>query len=174
MRRHELEHVIRASATIADVDDLVVIGSQAVLGSHPDAPAELCTSIEADMYPRDHPERADLLDGSIGEGSLFQDTFGYYVHGVAPETAVLPVGWQERLVPIRNENTRGATGWCLESHDLVIAKLVAGRDKDMRFARVALAEGIVGRPLLLERLAGTDLGAEQRLHVKALLAAVTR
>ena len=41
---------------------------------------------------------------------------------------MLPSGWRDRLVPLRNPNTRGATGWCLEVHDLAIAK-VAGREK---------------------------------------------
>ena len=47
MTRADLEHIIRAAGTIADVDDVVVIGSQAVLGEFPDAPAELLVSNEA-------------------------------------------------------------------------------------------------------------------------------
>ncbi len=38
MTRVQLEHVIRAAGTIADVDDIVVIGSQAILGQFPGAP----------------------------------------------------------------------------------------------------------------------------------------
>src|SRR3989442_7136122 len=37
MTRAHLEHIIRAAGMIADVDDLVVIGSQAVLGEFSDA-----------------------------------------------------------------------------------------------------------------------------------------
>ncbi|MDO8185695.1 hypothetical protein Q5424_15540 [Conexibacter sp. JD483] len=44
--------MIAAAAQVADEDELVVIGSQAVLGSHPEAPAELLRSMEADIYPR--------------------------------------------------------------------------------------------------------------------------
>jgi hypothetical protein len=68
MKRRDLEHVIRTAADIADDDEIVVIGSQAILGQHPDAPAELCVSTEADVYPKNRPERAELIDGSIGEG----------------------------------------------------------------------------------------------------------
>lgn len=68
MTRAQLEHIIRAAGTIADVDDITVIGSQAVLGEFPDAPAELLVSKEADVFPSHHPERSDLIDGSIGEG----------------------------------------------------------------------------------------------------------
>jgi len=39
MQRSALEHVIRASGAIADDDQIVVIGSQSILGEYPDAPA---------------------------------------------------------------------------------------------------------------------------------------
>src|SRR5258708_5348651 len=68
MRRRDLEHVIRAAADIADDDEIIVIGSQAILGQYPDAPRELCVSSEADVYPKNKPERTDLIDGSIGGG----------------------------------------------------------------------------------------------------------
>lgn len=41
MKRAQLEHIIRAATTIADDDELVIIGSQAVLGQFPEAAAEL-------------------------------------------------------------------------------------------------------------------------------------
>jgi hypothetical protein len=50
MRRRDLEHIIRAAADIADDDEIIVIGSQSILGQHPDAPDELCVSAEADVY----------------------------------------------------------------------------------------------------------------------------
>ncbi|HSF16231.1 MAG TPA: hypothetical protein VLK65_11830 [Vicinamibacteria bacterium] len=111
MRRQDLEHIIRAAAEIAKDTEIVVIGSQAILGSFPDAPDELLVSVEADVYPKNRPERAELIDGSIGEGSPFHDAFGYYAQGVDEKTAILPRGWKERLVAVRNENTRGHTGW---------------------------------------------------------------
>ncbi len=88
---------------------------------------KLCVSTEADVYPKNRPERSDLIDGSIGEGSPFHEAYGYYAQGVGEETATLPEGWKDRLVPVRNANTRGATGWCLEAHDLVLSKYVAAR-----------------------------------------------
>jgi hypothetical protein len=36
MRRDQLEHVVRAAASIVGVADVVVIGSQAILASFPD------------------------------------------------------------------------------------------------------------------------------------------
>jgi hypothetical protein len=45
---------------IAYVEDLVVIGSQAILGEFPNATAERLVSNEAHLFPRRHPERSDL------------------------------------------------------------------------------------------------------------------
>ncbi|MGQ0752176.1 MAG: hypothetical protein ACT4PS_16750 [Betaproteobacteria bacterium] len=38
MKRSELEHLIRAAGRIAGDPEIVVIGSQAILGQFPDAP----------------------------------------------------------------------------------------------------------------------------------------
>ena len=125
MTRSQLEHLIRAAGTIADDDDIVVIGSPAILGQFPRAPEEFLVSREAALYPRNHPDRADLIDGSIGEATPFERNYGYYAHGVGPETAILPDGWQTRLIPIAGPHTRSVRGWCLEVHDLAIALLAA-------------------------------------------------
>jgi hypothetical protein len=109
-------------------------------------------SIEADVFPRHAPDKSVLIDGAIGELSMFHQTFGYYAHGVDDTTATLPAGWAERLVPIRNENTGGATGWCLEVHDLAVSKLVAGRERDLDFLRVLLREHMATAALMRERL----------------------
>jgi len=170
MTRQQLEHLIRAAAVIADDDELIVIGSQSILGQYPNAPSSLLVSVEADLYPKNHPERADLIDGTIGELSPFHDTYGYYAQGVGPTTAVLPQGWEQRLVAVRNENTRWATGLCLEPHDLLIAKHVAGRDKDLRFIRDAVAQGWVDREVLEGRLSTMTIEDSIRELVTARIA----
>ncbi len=106
MRRSELEHIIRASGDVAQDDEIVIIGSQSILGQFPNAPMRLLVSMEADVYPKHKPELADKVDSAIGEGSTFHELHGYYAQGVGPETAVLPSGWKDRLVVIKNENTR--------------------------------------------------------------------
>ena len=155
MTRGELEHVIRAAGSIAKDDDIVVIGSQAILGQYPDAPDELLISREADVYPMQYRERSDLIDGSIGEGSPFENAFGYYAHGVGEETAVLPDGWRDRLVLVCNENTRYVRGWCLEVHDLAVSKLVAGREKDLDFLAAIVRHRMADLATMGTRLAAT-------------------
>ena len=161
MNRAALEHILRAAAAVSNEREIVVIGSQAVLGQFPHAPEALLVSIEADVFPRHAPDKSVLIDGAIGELSLFHQTFGYYAHGVDDTTATLPSGWTERLVRLHNENTAGAIGWCLEVHDLAISKLVAGRDKDMDFLRVLLREKMAERALLRERLQTLHLSSDR-------------
>ena len=161
MTRAALEHILRAASAIANEREFVVIGSQAVLGQFPSAPDRLLVSMEVDLYPRDAPEKSDLVDGAIGELSAFHQTFGYYAHGVDETTAVLPAGWAQRLVPVRNENTGGATGWCLEAHDLAASKLAAGRERDLEFLRVLLQEGMVDPAVLGRRVDGLPLSEDR-------------
>lgn len=169
MTRAALEHLLRAAAAITDERHFVVIGSQAILGQFPRAPAALLASIEADLYPRDAVDKSDLIDGAIGELSQFHETFGYYAHGVDDTTATLPEGWQTRLVPLHNENTGGATGWCLDVHDLASAKLVAGRERDREFLRVLLQERLADPAVLEQRLRRLPLQVDRIERLEAQL-----
>ena len=166
MTRAQLEHVIRASGIIADIDDIVVIGSQAILGEFPNAPAELLVSNEADVFPRSCPERSDMIDATLGEGSPFQRSFGYYAHGVDESSATLPEGWRDRLILVSGENTRFVRGWCLEVHDLAIAKYAAGREKDREFTRSLVRHAMVRREVLGRRLASTKVDAGTRYLIE--------
>jgi hypothetical protein len=159
MKRSELEHLIRAAGAIAADDQIVVIGSQSVLGQFPDAPVALRMSMEADLYPRSHPERADMIDGAIGEGPDFHRQFGYYAQGVGADTAVLPPGWETRLIEVSNANTSGVRGLCLEAHDLAVSKYVAGREKDREFTRHLVRLGYVDRRILEDRIGTMGLDA---------------
>jgi hypothetical protein len=174
MRRRDLEHLLRAAADLTDDDEIIVMGSQSILGQYPNAPAELGVSTGADVYPKNKPGRADLIDGSIGEGSPFHDTYGYYARGVGEQTATLPDGWKQRLIPVQNENTRGATGWCLEAHDLVLSKYVAAREKDDRFVRAALAAGLVSAGTLIHRLATLPVDEPRREQIRRRIRADVR
>lgn len=75
MRPDEFAHVIAAAAKVTGLDDFVVIGSQAIIGSHSHPPAALVVSMEADIYPQAAPEKADLIDDALGDGSAFHAAF---------------------------------------------------------------------------------------------------
>lgn len=160
MRRRDLEHLIRAAGAILREHEVIVIGSQAILASFPDEalPAVATRSVEADVVPLDDRDgrKAEVVDGAIGEGSPFHELFGIYAHGVGKETAVLPIGWDDRLVRYENENTNGFVGWCLEPHDLVASKLVAGRPQDLEYCRALLRAGLVNAGTVGARLGTLD------------------
>lgn len=169
MERQHLEHLIRAASSIADDNELVIVGSQSILGAIPNPPATLCVSMEADLYPLNRPELSDLIDGSIGEGSPFEATYGYYAQGVGPDTAVLPAGWEGRLHIVQNDNTRQAIGYCIDVHDLALSKYVANRQKDRAFNRELLRHGLVNPDTLLARVALMPVDAETKQRLAAAI-----
>jgi hypothetical protein len=167
MKRSELEHLIRAAGAIADDREVVVIGSQSILGQFPNAPVALLASAEADVFPLNRPELANLIEGSIGEGSAFHELYGYYAQGVDERTATLPRGWRQRLVRIVNANTNGVAGLCLEVHDLAISKYVAGRAKDLDFTRALARHRMTSPATLRMRLDETILSVQIRKLAEA-------
>jgi hypothetical protein len=180
MRRDQLEHVVRAAASIAGVSDVVVIGSQAILASFPDweLPDEATRSVEADIgvdaslarvdLAAGESELADRIDGALGEGSLFHQTHGYYAQGVETITAVLADGWRDRLVPLVCEAAEPkVVGWCLEPNDLWIAKAAASREKDLAFCSALAAAGLVDRETCEDRV--KSLAEPHRGRVETVL-----
>lgn len=155
MNTVEFDHAVRAAAAVLGVDEILVIGSQALHGSVPDPlPVEAARSVEVDVVPPDDADgsRAELLDGSIGEASMFHESFGYYAQGVGESTAVLPDGWRDRLVRYESPATNGVVAWCLDAHDLWISKAIAGRPKDAEFCAALLATGLAEASVLAARL----------------------
>ena len=167
MNIKQLEHVLRASGSITGCREIVVIGSQSLLASFPNAPDDLLGSMQVDCYPADNPALADLIDGSIGELSPFHETFGYYAHGIGPETATLPTGWRRRVVRLESENTGGTVGLCLSPADLAVSKLLAGREKDIEFVRSMLGAAIVDAASI--RGLATELKPEQASRLEMML-----
>jgi len=113
----------------------------------------LRASIKVDVQPKNRPERTDDIDGSLGELSPFNQTHGFYVHGISIKSAKLPEGWEERTVSVRDPiSTQGNTGLCVEAHDLATSKLAAYREKDREFVRLLLLEKMIDATILKTRI----------------------
>jgi hypothetical protein len=155
MKRAQLAHILRSAAQVVDDPAILVIGSQAILGTfgEDDLPEEAWMSVEADVAFFDDPDatKADRVDGAIGEMSPFHQMNAYYAQGVEISTAILPDGWRDRLVRFDSHSAEPATALCLERHDLVISKLAARREKDYAFGAALLAADLVTLETLLER-----------------------
>jgi hypothetical protein len=166
MRRDQLEHAIRAACQIIERDEVIVVGSQAILGTFDEnqLPAKATMSLEVDILPISDDEdetaaMADQLEGAAGEFSIFEETHGFSIDGVDLNTAKLPKGWRDRLTKVQNANTAAPggspqfTGWCLEPHDLCAAKLCALREKDINFVSALLGAELVDAGTIAKRLA---------------------
>lgn len=148
MKTRQLNHVLRAVDNITNSQhSFLLIGSQAILAHiDPDWFPELeeddtlFVSTEIDVAVLDGDSRiqeavADTIDGSMGALSRFDAEFGYHADGVVIQTAVLCDGWRDRLKPYQADDLRRGAFWALSYEDLIVSKLMAGREKDVDFVR---------------------------------------
>ena len=171
MTRDQLLTLLRAAALPDAAVQIVVVGSQSVLGAHPDdeLPDRATQTAEADvMYRRAgefDQELTEIVDAHFGEGSAFHEEHGVYLQGVDEDTSVLPAGWDTRLVHLDTlpprDDTDGTPDYavpvlCLEPHDLSVAKLAAGRPKDIEFVHALLLSGHLDATLLRARATQLD------------------
>jgi len=169
MRRDQLEHAIRTACQIIDKPEVIVVGSQSILGTYREdqLTADATMSVEVDILPiaDDNAESArlaDLIEGVAGEFSPFEELHGFSIDGVDLETSALPSGWRGRLVMVQNANTAAPggqpqyTGWCLDKEDLCVAKLCAFREKDQNFVAALTRSILVDRETIMARLTTVD------------------
>jgi hypothetical protein len=164
MKKRHVDHVLRAAGRITGERQFIIIGSQSLHGKYPDLADEIMLSIEVDLVAKQHPERTEYLN-AIGVDSPFHATYGYYADPVDMNTAVLPAGWQGRLVNLPAGDTEGVAGLCLDPHDLAISKYVAGRDKDLPFTLELARRRIVDEQRLLALLDATPIEASRRKSI---------
>ena len=166
MKKLQVDHVLRAAGRITGERQFVIIGSQALHGKYPDLADEICRSAEVDLIAKKLPSKTEWLN-AIGADSPFHESFGYYADPVDEKTAVLPRGWQGRLINLPEGDTEGVRGLCLEPHDLAISKYFARRDKDIAFTRELARRGLIKRKRLLALVDDTAVTEEIRSRMKA-------
>lgn len=152
MRRSELELSINwVRRLLPDDDQLVVIGSQSILGAFNEVllPDDARLSMEVDVLPLRDPDeqKADLIEVMLGRDSSFHQRFGIYVDGVSPTTSKFAPGWLDRTIPFvvtdPTGNVSDTIAWCAHPADLVANKLTVGREKDLLFCRAVLRQRLV-------------------------------
>jgi len=96
MRRDQLEHAIRTACQIIDRPELIVVGSQSILGTfrEDELPADATMSVEIDILPiadsnAETARLADLIEGVAGEFSTFEELHGFSIDGVDLEMSAL-------------------------------------------------------------------------------------
>ncbi|HKM64283.1 MAG TPA: hypothetical protein VJY39_17515 [Acidisphaera sp.] len=92
-------------------------------------------------------------------------------------TAILPAAWEQRVIRLSNPNTGGATGLCIDAHDLVLSKYAAGSEWDQEFNRAVIRHGLVSRRRLSALLRTMPVDVEMKgiiaTRIKADFAATT-
>jgi len=157
VRRDDLRDALRRAAEITGDRDLVVLGSQSVHGAFNKAvlPEPTTASMEVDLLPLHDPEGEKFWALSARGGPHA----GVELDGVDITTSALPQGWADRLVPfVTGDSPDAVIGWCLDPHDLVVAKAIAGRDKDRKFIRAAVRASLVDPAESLRRMRHLDPG----------------
>jgi hypothetical protein len=171
MKIENLLHVIRAISGVTDYDKFLIVGSQAVLGHHYNMGLDYFFdySTEVDIAPIPDNEMMSLLiDGSLGENSMFHITHGYYAHGVDQNICIFPKDWKQRLLKIDFFDKVPVVLYFASIEDVFISKIAAYRDKDVFFVRKILEENMIDRNLLVSLLdkLPDDLSYDQKLLIK--------
>lgn len=124
--------------------EFVIVGSQAILGSFPDAAPALRTSQDIDLFAK-HGATAEmnkLIYAKFGPESEFEQREGFYIEPMGEWTMMTSLpGWAERLVKV--EAPGGAIGWCISPLDIAYNKAEAGREKDIGYLAELFRNGIV-------------------------------
>jgi len=144
LRRPDIDHILRAAAVITDHARFVVVGTGAVIITARHIPAAMMLTAEIDLYAdgvNDPEPISDLIDATIGHGSMFHRTFHYYGDGVSPGTAIMPADWRTRATEHAVADG-SAVAICPSADDIAVAKLCAWREKDRDWLRVAFQAGI--------------------------------
>lgn len=174
MNRRELEHAIRAACDALGTSEVIVVGSQAILGEFPDAPRELRQSAEADIWVAELAEEEVEQLNSLGFGSDFHIEFGFFLDPVGPGTALMPPDWRTRAITVTIPD-RDVRGVCPEAHDLAISKLARGDEKDLEFVAAMLFHRMIRERFVRQRLESMpDLADDARIGVLQALEVAAR
>lgn len=140
MRFETLKHLASVvSAMVPDVT-IIVFGSSSALCSYPDLPEKTdsyANTLDADFIfePWD-ALTGQMLDDALGKESIFFERYKYYADINRPVIFDnFPPDFRDRLVSIEG----CPRVWALDPHDMAVAKLWAGRPKDLRLLSVLVA-----------------------------------
>jgi hypothetical protein len=165
MRLEALKHMAGVAMSITRSGRIVVFGSSSLFGTIPDADNEyelIRRSLDADFIldPFDEGVGRVALN-ALGVTSPFEQQFGYHADIIRPVAFEnFPPGWDARLIPLAD--CPGV--FCLEPHDMAVAKLFAGRPKDIALLSELVRTGRLDPAILYQRL--TDMPLAEAWIVK--------
>jgi len=163
MRKAEVEKLLLKCAEVSWRTEFVVIGSQAIHGTFADVNIDaVVMSPDLDLYPKAgyDPRNIDyeVMMREVGQDSTYHEDTGTYIEAVPTTLARFPFGWEARTtrevigsIEVANGERRKVTVDYPEIHDLTVAKLAIGREKDLDFLQGVVDLNLVNRDLLKDR-----------------------
>lgn len=147
----QLHALLREAKALSGHSEFVIVGSLAILGAVSDPPDAMVMSVDVDTYMKADPGRTGDLCEALGQGSPFEDEFGYYLDPVSPNLPSFPQGWQDRLLLVDFGDVRA---FFVAPNDVAVSKYIRGDERDMRWLRAGLASGLLNLDVI-ERLVGS-------------------
>mgnify|MGYP004703620153 FL=1 len=87
---------------------------------------------------------------ALGQGSGFEDEFGYYLDPVSPNLPSFPEGWQDRLILLDFGDVKA---FFVDPNDVAVSKYMRGEDRDLRWLRAGLKEKLLSMDIIERRIA---------------------
>ncbi len=167
MKSQDADRLIVAFAALLNAQRVLIVGSQALHGTHPDPPiAVVEASREVDIVPLPFEEYERWFyyaHERLGADSEFDVEHGIYVDMVRDRVPKLPPGWESRSIEraLQIDDSRSVTAVYPELHDLLVSKLLANRAQDEAFLRGVTKLGRIDPFVLRERLLSVPLPEEK-------------
>lgn len=137
-----LIHLATEVTSRAPEATVVVFGSSSAFASYPSLAEDVVqyqNTQDADFVPQPMTEALyRSLHEAMGKESAFHQAHSYYADINGPRAfECFPAGFRDRLVPLPGV----ANVFALEPNDMAVAKVIAGRPKDIQMLSVLLAKG---------------------------------
>ena len=99
------------------------------------------------------------LTESLGAGSEFERTHGFFLDPVSPKLPTLPDNWEHRLVKLQLAG--GITAAFLDPNDAAVSKCARGEPRAREWIRAGLKAGLLSAPIIASRYRDTAFLDEQ-------------
>jgi|GEM_PF-1170727 len=172
------DDLLRAARSVAEhfsAERVIIVGSQAILLTWPDAPVVMKITPEIDIYPENNRdwearnpgfEASEEISVLFGEMSQFHQRFGFYLDGVDENTARMPPDWMDHSETMEIDvYGRTVIVVCPSIEDVIVAKLHRLVEKDVNFIKACAAARPMDRVRILQRFRAT--GPDQVLIDRA-------